>query len=296
MASSSAAQIPSDMPPAYSKNDPTPHKARNGIPPDHRRSMEDASREVPEGWIRQYDPESSHQFYVDTRTERAIWHHPYDDDEYMASLSPEQRARIRGLSRVPTDADIIAESSDDDHHDPRGPPRRQDSNPSGMKKFGRKIKDKVTSSTHQEREAQRKKRAEEEERAYQRHLELRKAMQKAVQTGQPQLIGKDREGRDCYLTPPQGAQSQQQNVRMINPFGSSMGGGMGGGMYGGRPMMGGGMMGGGYGGGYGGGGGYGYGRPAYGYARPYGYGYGGGLGLPLIGGLAGGAMLGGLLF
>ena len=59
------------------------------------------------------------------------------------------------------------------------------------------------------------------------------------------------------------------------------GGGMmgGGGMYGG-PM-----------------GGYGmYGRPAYGYSRPYGYGYGGGLGLPIMGGLAGGALLGGLLF
>ncbi|KAI4847573.1 hypothetical protein E4T44_04434 [Aureobasidium sp. EXF-8845] len=163
-----------------------------------------------------------------------------------------------------------------------------------MKKFGRKIKDKVTSSTHHEREAQRKKRAQEEEEAYQRHLELRRAMQKAVQTGQPQLIGKDRQGRDCYLTPPQGAQSQQQNVRMINPFGSSMGGGMmgggmGGGMYG-RPM---GM---GYGGGYGGGM-YGpYGRPGYGYARPYGGGFGGGMGLPIMGGLAGGALLGGLLF
>ncbi|KAH0413130.1 hypothetical protein KCU90_g17035, partial [Aureobasidium melanogenum] len=108
------------------------------------------------------------------------------------------------------------------------------------------------------------------------------AMQKAVQTGQPQFIGKDREGRDCYLTPPQGAQSQQQNVRMINPFGAPYGG-----------------VGGGYPGGYGGpyGGGYGmYGRPAYGYARPYGYGYGGGLGLPILGGLAGGALLGGLLF
>ncbi|KAH0020742.1 hypothetical protein KCU78_g6353, partial [Aureobasidium melanogenum] len=282
MASSSAAQIPGDQPPPYSKTDPTPHKTRNGIPPDHRRSMEDASREVPEGWIRQYDPQTSHQFYVDTRTERSIWHHPYDDDEYMASLSPEQRARIRGLSRVPTDADIIAESSEDDAHDPRGPPKRQDSNPSGMKKFGRKIKDKMTSSTHQEREAARKKRAEEEQKAYQRHLQFRQAMQKAVQTGQPQFIGKDREGRDCYLTPPQGAQSQQQNVRMINPFGAPYGG-----------------VGGGYPGGYGGpyGGGYGmYGRPAYGYARPYGYGYGGGLGLPILGGLAGGALLGGLLF
>merc|ERR1711939_1090077 len=35
---------------------------------------------------------------------------------------------------------------------------------------------------------------------------------------------------------------------------------------------------------------------AYPYGRPYGGGYGGGFGLPLVGGLAGGALLGGLLF
>lgn len=269
MASSSTAQVPGDAPPPYSKSDPTPHKTRNGIPPDHRRSMEDQSRPLPQGWIRQYNPEHQHQFFVDTHTERAIWCHPYDDDEYMASLTPQERARVRGLHRVPTDADIIAESSDDDDHDPRGPPRRQDSNPGGMKRFGRKIKDKVTSTTHQQREAERKKRAEDEQRAYQQHLAFRRALQRCYETGQPQLIGKDRQGQDVYIAPPQGMQSSQlpSNVRVINPFNS--------GMYAPASTR--------------------YMQPGYPYGRPYGYGYGGGLGLPILGGLTGGLLLGGLL-
>lgn len=277
---SSSAQVPTEAPPPYSRNDPTPHKTRNGIPPDRRRSMEDESRPLPEGWIRQFDPDTAHFFFVDTRTERSIWHHPYDDDQYMATLSPEERARIKGLHRVPTDADIIAESSDDEAHDPHGPPKRQDSHPNGMKRFGRKIKDKVTSTTHQQREAQRKKRAEEEARAYQQHLATRQAMARCIQTGKPQLLGKDRQGQDVYISPPQGIQGSQvpNNARVINPFGSSMGmGGMG--MYG-RPA-----------------GAYmqPYGRPAYPYGRPYGYGYGGGMGLPILGGLTGGLLLGGMM-
>lgn len=99
-------------------------------------------------------------------------------------------------------------------------------------------------------------------------------MMKAEQTGQPQLVGKDRNGKDVYVEPPRA-----------------------GGLYGG----GGGMY---------GGGGYGYNpyqqspysnpnsvytRPQVPYGRPYGYGYGGGLGMPLVGGLMGGMLLGGLL-
>ena len=89
------------------------------------------------------------------------------------------------------------------------------------------------------------------------------------------------------IAPLTGQQVELRSLDFVAGHGM-MGGGMG--------MMGGGMMGGG--GMYGGPmGGYGmYGRPAYGYSRPYGYGYGGGLGLPIMGGLAGGALLGGLLF
>ena len=36
-------------------------KARNGISPEERRSMEDEGRELPEGWVRTYDPDTHHQ-------------------------------------------------------------------------------------------------------------------------------------------------------------------------------------------------------------------------------------------
>lgn len=256
----------------------TAHKERNGIPPSIRRSMEDENRELPPGWVRQYDAKAHHQFFVDTAADppRSIWHHPYDDDQYISSVSPEERARIQNLHKAPTQADIEAESSDDDHHNnyadyPELPPRP--SNDGGNRKFGRKLKDKLTNSTHEEREAKRRQREEEERRAYEQHQKFRAAMSTAAQTGVPQFLGKDREGKDVYIEPPYGA-----------------GGGYGGynqGAYGYNP--------------------YTQGpyanpnarfvRPPDPYSRPYGYGYGGGLGIgaPLLG-LGGGLLLGGLLF
>jgi len=81
----------SDLPPSYSSvidhasgpshTDSTGHLqpqpvARNGIPPQARRSMEDEHRELPPGWIRRYDEGSQHQFFVDTEAKppRSIWH------------------------------------------------------------------------------------------------------------------------------------------------------------------------------------------------------------------------------
>ncbi|KAK0106742.1 hypothetical protein ONS96_004360 [Cadophora gregata f. sp. sojae] len=266
--------------------------ARNGIPPHDRRSMEDEFRDLPTGWTRQYDEQSHHQFFVDTRSQppRSIWHHPYDDEQYLSSLTPEERTRIQTLHRVPTPADIQAESSGDDNDDdfshdhgssshqsphPPLPPRDPNEKLSGAHKLGRKMKDKLTSSTHTEREAQRRRRAQEEQAAYQRHLHIRQQMSKALETGQPQLLGKDRNGKDVYIEPPQ------------LPRGYP---GYGGGGYGYNPYNQGPY------GPFGGNPGVRYMRPAYPYGRPYGGGYGGGFGLPLVGGLAGGAVLGGLLF
>lgn len=69
-----------------------------------RRSMELEERPLPEGWVRQWDTNSQHHFYVghfplslrhrrhvdpidqvDTRTNppRSIWNHPLEDDEYL---------------------------------------------------------------------------------------------------------------------------------------------------------------------------------------------------------------------
>lgn len=244
-----------------------------------RRSMEDENRELPAGWVRQYDANAHHQFFVNTKADppRSIWHHPYDDEQYLSTVSPEERARLQNLHKAPTHADIEAESSDDDHHHdysshPELPPRP--ANTSSGTKFGRRLKDKITGSTHEEREAKRRQREEEERRYYEQHQKFRLAMSKAAQTGVPQFLGKDRDGKDVFIEPPYGP-----------------GGGYGGysqGAYGYNP--------------------YSQGpysnpnarfvRPPDPYNRPYGYGYGGGLGYgaaPLLG-LGGGLLLGGLLF
>merc|ERR1711977_414162 len=264
---------PSEPPPPYdasTRPNPTSNtnnlqvpNARNGIPPHDRRSMEDEFRDLPQGWTRQYDEQSHHQFFVDTRANppRSIWHHPYDDEQYLSSLTPDERSRIQSLHRVPTPADIQAESSGDDEHGssshPPLPARDNSEKLSGAHKLGRKMKDKLTSSSHEEREAQRRKRAQEEQEAYQRHLHIRRQMSKAMETGPPQM--------------PRGYPGYGGGGYGYNPYNQ--------GPYGpyGNP-------------------GVRYMRPAYPYGRPYGGGYGGGFGLPLVGGLAGGALLGGLLF
>ncbi|PQE32849.1 ww rsp5 wwp protein [Rutstroemia sp. NJR-2017a WRK4] len=276
---------PSDAPPPYTEHAPPSHKTRNGIPPQRRRSMEDEARPLPPGWIRQYDDEEHHQFFVDTTSNppRSIWQHP---------LSPEERARIAGLHRVPSEADIEAESTDEEGGDGHVQPPRgaaggarvggAGDNPTGLHKLGRKMKDKLTSSTHTEREQRRRQREQEEIEAYKRHQAIRAAMVKAARTGEPQLVGKDRQGREVFVEPPFGAGG-----------GMGMGGGMGGvggrygnNAYGYNPYMQGPYS---YNGAR-------YMRPQGPYNRPYGGGYGGGLGVPLMGGLLGGAVLGGLLF
>lgn len=282
--------------------------------------MEDESRPLPAGWVRQFDPQSSHQFFVDTRANppRSIWHHPYDDEQYLSTLSSEERERIESesidhLRRTTSHHDMVAESSDEEdagHHngkaqqsgelpgdlgvnDPRRMehpvgnathpaktatssgktpaelPKRQDSNPpKGMEKFGRKMKDKMTGTTHEQRKQERLRREEEERRMYEQHMVFRRAMQKAMETGQPQLVGKDKSGKDVYIEPPQGMQGyggyqgSSYNPYVQGPYAAP---------------------------------GARYVRPAYPYQRPYGYGYGGGLGVPLAGGLLGGMLLGGAL-
>lgn len=301
--------------------------------------MEDETRPLPDGWIRQFDAKENHQFFVDTRAKppRAIWHHPFDDDEYLGSLTTEERERLQeeekrrilAYNRVPTPNPFHSSDEEEDNEAGRAGdtkksrprlstagagagagaataertsstagtadlPPRPDEKKKGLSGFGRRMKDKVTGTTHDQRVQDRARRAEEERAYYEAHRKFRQALQRAEATGQPVLFAKDRDGRDVYVEPPS--------------WGAY--GGPGGGIYGGRPGMG--MAGpAGYGpGGYGPGG-YGWNpytegvymdpnarfiRPANPYNRPYGGGYGGGMGLPLMGGLMGGMLLGGLLF
>jgi len=68
---------PSEAPPSYEQvtGSKAKYESRNGIPPEHRRSMEDEHRHLPPGWVRQYDAQSHHQFFVDIKADppRSIW-------------------------------------------------------------------------------------------------------------------------------------------------------------------------------------------------------------------------------
>ena len=247
--------------------------------------MEDEHRSLPTGWVRSFDPDTHHQFFVDTTKDppRSLWVHPYDDEEYLETLSGEERERIEqesmGRGHPPSKDDIIAGHTDDeDDHTPTSAtasgfaelPPRPDGKGKGRddRTFGRKFKDKVTGTTHAQREVQRERRAEQERELYEQHRRVRQAMATAARTGERQHVGKDRDGKEIYVEPPQ----------YQSP-----------GAYGG---------------------GYGYNpydrgvyttpnaryiRPTNAYARPMGYGYGGGYGLPIAGGLLGGMMIGGAL-
>lgn len=247
--------------------------------------MEDEMRPLPKGWVRSYDPQQNHQFFVNTTKDppTSIWHHPYDDEDYLKTLSSEERERIEQESigkKHPSIPDIMAEDTDneddDHHHDPHGMPSKYPSElpprdngngqPKGISKWGRKMKDKVTNSTHEQREVERKRRAEEERKAYEQHMVVRKAMSEAMRTGNPVKVGKDKDGKDVFVEPP-----RQQSY--TSPYGNAG--------YGYSPYSG------------------GYGSPYGGYRRPMGMGYGGGMGMPLMlgagGGLMGGMMLGDMM-
>ncbi|EST08707.1 hypothetical protein PSEUBRA_001788 [Kalmanozyma brasiliensis GHG001] len=234
-----------------------------------RKSMEDMLRPLPKGWIRQFDPTTQHNFFVDTQAKppRSIWVHPFDDEQYQREHPTEvkqERERIEREHMVHADTD-----DEDDHRHPStaatGAGASAGAQPKGMKKFGRSLKDKLTNTTHSEREAKRQAQREAEQRAFEQHQAIRRALQVATQTGQPQLVGRDKQGREIFAQPPPpGAYG----------YGATLG-------YG--PYQ---TMNGPY-------GAYGpYSRPMGPYSRPY----GGGAGMPILGGLAGGMLLGGLLF
>lgn len=295
---SSSNQIPNEPPPSYTEvsNAAAPPKPaprtnlevpQSRIPQHERRSMEDEGRDLPPGWVRQYDSSSHHQFFVDTSANppRSIWHHPYDDDQYLNTLPSAERERIINSSHHTGGSDHG--SADEREHEL--PPRESKGEKKGL---GTKIKDKLTSSTHEEREAARRQRDEEEAAAYRRHQHIRQQMSKAAQTGEPQLLGKDKEGRDVYIEPPGGAGgygsragSNGYNPYTQGPYSNPNAKFLRPQMPYARPYPG-------YGYGYGGGG---YGGGYGGYGGRYG-GYGGmGAGAPLLG-LGGGLLLGGLLF
>lgn len=286
-----------DAPPSYDQatgssaaSQPTQssHLGVPAAPVATRKSMEDEARPLPTGWIRQWDTKEQHQFFVDTTADppRAIWVHPMDDEETWNALPSEEKERLQAEEEklkhpIPASSGFSGDTKGEKASVPPYPreefpsdlpsrPSQASTSQQGQKKgFGERMKDKLTGSTHEERERDRAQRAEEERQYYEMHARFRAALQRAQMTGQPQWFAKDRDGKDIYIEPPTGV-------------------GYGYGGYGQR--------------------GYGYNpytsgpyatpnarfvRPNLAYGRP---GYGGGIGLPIAGGLLGGALLGGLLF
>ncbi|KAK4121197.1 hypothetical protein N657DRAFT_623385 [Parathielavia appendiculata] len=309
---------PSDYPPSYEQAvkggpDALPHEQRNGIPLRARRSMEDELRPLPQGWVREYDPETQHQFFVDTMASppRSIWHHPYDDDVYLASLPPQEHETIlsnySASHRRPSCADIVAEDTDDVDSDAESTHSNK-SKGDRIKSLGRRLKDHLTGTTHEQRAADRARRAEAERELYRQHRVMRQAMLEAMRTGRPQPLGRDENGTQLFLEPPGHTFPGVARVRRLSPYLSEVvyesdDGSADGRSSSSRPGPPGrylrpeGDM---YGMGYGA---YGCGRFAGGrwdrpgdpYRRVEGRGYGGGLGFPLMMPLVGGMMLGGMM-
>ena len=87
-----------------------------------------------------------------------------------------------------------------------------------------------------------------------------------METGEPQLLGKDKDGKEVYIEPPNGM-GMPQGARGYNPYTQ--------GPYANPNAT--------------------FIRPDNEYSRPYGRGYGGGYGLPLAGGLMGGMLMGDMM-
>lgn len=141
----------------------------------------------------------------------------------------------------------------------------------GLKKVSRSMKDKSSGMDHIERARHRAEREEAQKIAMEEKRAIAGAFSRAAQFGQPQFFGRDeRAGIDYFAEPPPPGFPPHALSYFPPPYGfeSRREG----------PRV--------------------YIRPAapsYGYRGGYGP-YGGGMGMPLLGGMAGGLLLGGLLF
>ncbi|KAH9858209.1 hypothetical protein C2E23DRAFT_803096 [Lenzites betulinus] len=243
--------------------------------------MSYADEPLPSGWVEEYDQKNKHPFWVDTnaRPPRAIWIHPYEDEQFLRE-HPDVRDRLaRDRRATPSEApppytprrhsyggasshtsgshlNVPADEGRNARSQPGTPLVGQHQNHHDRGFFG-KLKDKAI-GTKEEREAKRREERRQEELYMQQLAEQRRRRQQQRMSspigglgGGLSGLGQRRSyGPSMYAAP------------MGNPY--SMGGGFGGGL-----------------GGLGGG-------------RRYGFG-GGGLGFPLLAGAAGGLLLGDML-
>ncbi|TFK56960.1 hypothetical protein OE88DRAFT_1803589 [Heliocybe sulcata] len=231
----------------------------------------------PDGWVQEWDPNSQHPFWVDTKANppRSIWTHPYDDEHYL-SEHPDLRDKLQAQLRGRTDSKSnLAPPSYDEanrRHSYHGQAsgsagpsrasggRNTSTPPPGDREkqkdrgFFGKLKDKAVGTKEEREEHKRQMRLLEERREKQRQELMKQRMEYMRQQ-----YGQGNNGQSAYGSrygPPAGNPYVMSGGYGYPGYGS----GLGGGMMGGR-------------------GGFG----------------GGGMALPLLGGMAGGLLLGDMM-
>ncbi|PAV22272.1 WW Rsp5 WWP domain containing [Pyrrhoderma noxium] len=231
--------------------------------------IDEKDTELPDGWIKEFDRNYNAYFYVDTKASppRSIWVHPYKDEQFL-NEHPEVRKRLEaGASPPPSYTSYSAPSGPPPALERRGSSTAGSSSMSqdgdtstnskdkGKRGFFGKIKDKAI-GTKEEREA-----AKREE---QRVAEERR-----------RILAAERQQRQQHMY-----YDQQQRYQQQGGYGQQYGVPQGGYYGGGAPA------------------GYGPGYPGQTYypvqqqQQQRRSGLGGGMALPLLGGLAGGLLLG----
>jgi len=245
--------------------------------------MSSSDLPVPYGWTQEFDPKTNHPFWVDTKVDppRAIWTHPYDDEQYLRE-HPEVREKVESLDMKQRDSKDSPPSKARRHsfngHDsatmvPETDEDAEDSSKKGKGKRGffGKLKDKAI-GTKEEREAHRKEQARLDVERQRQYTEMINAQRAEYAQEQALYDQRYRAGPSCRRSGPQRYGPPPGDPYMYGPeYGRGYG-------YGGY-------------GGYEGYGDYSRGRGC----RRRNNGLGGG-GLPLLGALAGGLLLGDILF
>lgn len=143
---------------------------------------------------------SGHVFFVDTQANppRSIWTHPLDDPEYVSTLPLDQQPQWAAAKTkkddpyTPTGA--AGPHGEHNPHPVQGTSTQRQSHPSqpqhqqgeDKRTFGRKLKDKLTNSSHEDRVRERAAQAKAERERYEQYIKRRKALQDAVNSGQYQ--------------------------------------------------------------------------------------------------------------
>lgn len=266
-----------------SLNNPTFCHATSATPivpsPDAAEQLLVEERPLPIGWIRQFSPDHSRWYYVDTDenkgTGRSTWNHPLFDEIYLSTLDPDERTLVEwdnklfmlrqmGVSialccepqRVLDARDALAQMGDTDEIDRTSEPpddakkRRTSAFSSGIlsagqspdpssaapsapggtqtkrvrrfKRMGRRLKDGVTKSTHAERAEKRKAKKKRQDTFSDAQARLCKAFATSRDTGVPQFVQEDLDGRDVLVLPPRfgpvGPPGADQPMPLEDPY------------------------------------------------------------------------------